>query len=98
VIVVIAAVLGLTVTTLLLDIGSGLMDQTGHQNLHDLAETNPNTSLRNLGAGRINILQAHAGVGLRRKKMTEITISAAALCLEAAQSIWGRFKGYHPNI
>jgi len=98
VIVVITPVLGLTVTTLLLDVGSGLMDQTGHHNLHDLAEINSNRNLRNLGAGKINILQAHAGVGMRRKKMTEMNISAAALCTEADQSIWGRFKGYLPNI
>ena len=33
-------VLGLAAITLLLDVGLGLMDQTGHHNQHILAETN----------------------------------------------------------
>jgi len=61
--------LGLDVTTLLLSVGLGLMDQTDHHNQHVLAETNPTRISKILSAGRITMLQDHAEGGMRRKSM-----------------------------
>ena len=66
VIVAVILVLGLALTTLILGIGSGLIDQTGHHNQQVLAETNLTNILKSSSTGKMIILQAHAVLRTRR--------------------------------